>query len=410
MPSGKRVVVTVLAAAALVGACGSPDEPGGRPPAEGSDPTVPGVTGTAVTLGVIGDRTGPLTAGNQLWADDVNTLGGVCGRRVELAVVDPRGDPDAARTLYPQLAPEVLGLVQLDPRVLAAVGPQLAGDGMLAVQGGYPGTGPGVLATGAGPDTELINGLHYLREEGLIDDGDQIGHIVADDARGDAARPGVRYYAGQHDLTVREVRVGAGDGDLADAVDDLYRAGASAIVLSTGPAPTASVLTAVRDLDPDLPVLGGSTTFDPALLDGPAAAALDRLYVAMSGPAFTSPTPRARQIAVGYEQKYPGAPLSPEVFTGYRQGMVWQAVLAQACTDGELTRPAVAAAPAGMPPVETDGLSTTLSYADPGAAPTRGAYVVRGDPTAEGGLTEVAPASTAPDADGYAAVDEPDRG
>ena len=67
-----------------------------------------------------------INAGNQLWADEVNAAGGICGRQIEIEVVDHGYKADIAKTLYPQLEPKVLGIVQLlGSPVLAALKPNL---------------------------------------------------------------------------------------------------------------------------------------------------------------------------------------------------------------------------------------------------------------------------------------------
>jgi hypothetical protein len=53
--------------------------------------------------------------------------------------------------------------------------------------------------------------------------------------------------------------------------------------------------------------------------------------------------------------------------------------------------------------VKTDDLVAELDYSSPGAPPARGVYVAEVDAKAEGGLTEVAPLYTAPDAAGCTA-------
>ena len=90
-----------------------------------------------------------------------------------------------------------------------------------------------------------------------------------------------------------------------------------------------------------MPVLGNNPTFDPALLNSPAAGALGKLYVAASSPPFSSKTPKAVQVAKEYKAKYPGSPLNAGVHTGYVEGLVWQAVLEKACSTSDLSRTGV---------------------------------------------------------------------
>ena len=52
---------------------------------------------------------------------------------------------------------------------------------------------------------------------------------------------------------------------------------------------------------------------------------------------------------------------------------------------------------------DTDDLVAELDYSSPGSPPTRGVYIAQVDPTAEGGLSEVAPLFTSPEAESYKA-------
>ena len=99
------------------------------------------MTDTTITLGIMGD-TSPVSfknlgtainAGNQLWADDVNKAGGICGRQLKIEVVDHGYKADTAKTLYPQLEPKILGIVQLlGSPVLAALKQNLIDDNVTA--------------------------------------------------------------------------------------------------------------------------------------------------------------------------------------------------------------------------------------------------------------------------------------
>ena len=56
--------------------------------------------------------------------------------------------------------------------------------------------------------------------------------------------------------------------------------------------------------------------------------------------------------------------------------------------------------------MSTQDLVANLDYASLGSPPTRGVYIAKVDPKADGGLNEVAPMFTAPDAAGYRAPHE----
>ncbi len=404
-----------LASAMVLAGCGSTaDQTTEAGAGAGGVTTDVGVDDTTITLGVMGDNTGPfknlgagLNAGNQLWADDVNAAGGICDRQIALEVVDHGYKADTAKTLYPQLEPKVLGMVQLlGSPVLAALKQNLIDDNMLAAPASWSSevlNNPSIMMIGTTYDLEIVNGLAYMQQQGLIADGDTIGHIYIDGEYGGNGLKGSQYYAQQHGMTVREAKITSTDNDLTGIVTGLRGDGVKAIVLTTTPSQTASALAANSALGLNVPVLGNNPTFDPALLDSPAADALGNLYVAASSPPFSSQTPKAVEVANAYKESYPGSPLNAGVHTGYVEGMVWQAVLERACENGDLSRAGVAEALTTLDAVNTEDLVTELDYSSPGSPPTRGVYIAQVDPAAEGGLTEVAPLFTAPEAEGYKA-------
>jgi ABC-type branched-subunit amino acid transport system substrate-binding protein len=424
MIPGRRAGRTAVLAAALastlvLAACGSTADQQTAAAGAGGVKTDKGVTDTTITLGIMGDNTGPfknlgagLNAGNQLWVDDVNAAGGICDRQLALEIVDHGYKADTAKTLYPQLEPKVLGMVQLlGSPVLAALKQNLVDDQVLAAPASWSSQvldNPSVMMIGTTYDLEIVNGLAYLQQQGIIADGDKIGHIYIDGEYGGNGLKGSQYYAQQHGMTIAEAKITSTDNDLTGIVTGLRGEGVKAIVLTTTPSQTASALAANQALGLNVPVLGNNPTFDPALLQSPAAGALGNLYVAASSPPFSSKTPKAVEVANEYKQKYPNAPLNAGVHTGYVEGMVWQAVLEKACESGDLTRAGVATALTSLTAVNTEDLVTELDYSSPGAPPTRGVYIAKVDPAAEGGLTEVAPLFTATEAAGYKAPHQKD--
>jgi ABC-type branched-subunit amino acid transport system substrate-binding protein len=411
---------SVVVAGALVGslvlaACGSTaDAPADQAAGAGGVKTDKGVTDSTITLGIMGDTSGVfknlgagLNAGNQLWADDVNAAGGICSRKIAIETVDHGYKADTAKTLYPQLEPKVLGMVQLlGSPVLAALKQNLIDDQMLAAPASWSSQvldNPSVMMIGTTYDLEVINGLSYLQQQGVIADGDTLGHIYIDGEYGGNGLRGSQYYATAHKMTLREAKVTSTDNDLTGIVTGLRGDGVKAIVLTTTPGQTASALAANQALGLNVPVLGNNPTFDPALLKSPAAGALGNLYVSASNAPFSSKTPKAVEVVTEFKQKYPEAPKNAGVITGYTEGLVWQAVLTKACESKDLSRAGVATALTTLSSVKTDDLVTELDYSSPGSPPTRGVYIAKVDANAEGGLAEVAPLFTAPEAEGYKA-------
>ncbi|WP_181779509.1 ABC transporter substrate-binding protein [Pseudonocardia pini] len=405
----------VGASALLLAACGSTADTGSSGTSgAGGVKTDKGVTDSTITLGVMTDRTGvfknlgdALTGGNELWVKDINAAGGICGRQLALEIVDHGYKADTAKTLYPQLEPKILGITQLvGSPVLAALKQNLVDDNVLTAPASWSSevlNNPNVMMIGTTYDVEIIDGLSYFQQQGFIADGDTIGHIYIDGEYGGNGLRGSKYYAEKHNLTVQEAKITSTDNDLANIVTGLKGAGVKAIVLTTTPGQTASAMANNAALGLNVPVLGNNPTFDPALLSSPAAASLDRLYVAASSAPFSSKTPKAAEVAAEYKATYPGRPANAGVQAGYVESLVWQSVLQKACENGDLTRAGVQSALKSLTSVSTDDLVAPLDYSSPGAPPTRGVYIAKVDQAAEGGLTEVAPLFTAPDAADYKA-------
>lgn len=413
MKSVRRTALLV-GALLLASACGSTADSGSGGTGAGGVKTDKGVTDTTITLGVMGDTSGVfknlgagLNAGNQLWADDINAAGGICNRQVKLEIVDHGYKADTAKTLYPQLEPKVLGIVQLlGSPVLAALKQNLIDDNVTAAPASWSSqvlNNPNIMMIGTTYDLEIVNGLAYLQQQGLIKDGDTIGHIYIDGEYGGNGLKGSQYYASKHGLTIKEAKITSTDTDLTNIVTGFKGAGVKAIVLTTTPGQTASAMSANAALGLSVPVLGNNPTFDPVLLSSPAKDALGKLYVAASNAPYSSKTAKAVQVVKEYEQKYPDRPRNAGVITGYTEALVWQAVLTKACESKDLSRAGVQTALKSLTSVKTDDLVATLDYSSPGSPPTRGVYIAKVDPGAPGGLTEVAPLFTAPDAAGYKA-------
>jgi len=359
------------------------------------------------TSGVFKNLGAAINAGNQLWADDLNAAGGICGRQLKLEIVDHGYKADTAKTLYPQLEPKILGIVQLlGSPVLAALKQNLIDDNLTAAPASWSSqilNNPNIMMIGTTYDLEQVNGLAYLQQQGLISDGDTIGAIYIDGEYGGNGLKGAQYYASKHNLTIKEAKITSTDNDLTNIVTGLKGDGVKAIALTTTPGQTASALAANKALGLNVPVIGNNPTFDPALLKSPAAGALGKLYVAASSPPFSSKTPKAAELATKYKAKYSGSPLNAGVDVGYVEGLVWQSVLTKACENKDLSRVGVQTALKSLTSVKTDDLVAELNYSSPGSPPTRGVYIAKVDPAAEGGLTEVAPLFTAPDVAGYKA-------
>ncbi|TNC27775.1 ABC transporter substrate-binding protein [Amycolatopsis alkalitolerans] len=414
----KRHLSLVLAAMLVLAACSTK---GGGTGSSGSDSsgvkTDFGVTATDLTLGVMTDMTGPfktlsigITHGNQLWANDVNAAGGVCGRQVKLDVVDHGYKADTAKTLYPQLEPKVLGMVQLvGSPVTAALKQDLRSDKVTTTPASWSSElldNPYIMIVGTTYDVEMIDGMSYLQSQGMLADGDKVAHIYIDGEYGANGLRGSRYYAQQHHLDLREVKITSSDTDLTNIVTGLRGEGVKAIMLTTTPAQTGSVAAANKALGLNVPLLGNNPTFDPVLHNSPAAGALDKLYVVASSVPFSADIPKAREVAQKYKAAGFPEPPNAGIDYGYAVAEVWGAVLKKACDSKDLTRDGILKALQQTTSADTGNLVAALNFSKAGAPPTRQVYVAQPDASAEGGVKYVKPLFEAPEAQGYKAPHE----
>ncbi|NBH08084.1 ABC transporter substrate-binding protein [Amycolatopsis sp. SID8362] len=407
-------LAAALAAVLVLSACSTKAGDSGSSGSDSSGvKTGKGVTATEVTLGVMTDKSGVfknlglgVTQGNELWAKDFNAAGGVCGRQVKLEEVDHGYKADTAKTLYPQVEPKVLGFVQLlGSPVVAALKQNLATDKAVAAPASWSSElldNPYVMIVGTTYDLEIIDGLSYLQEQGLIKDGDTIGHVYIDGEYGKNGLRGSQFYAKKHNLTVKEVKITSTDSDLTNVVTGLKGAGVKAIVLTTTPAQTGSAVATNKALGLNVPVLGNNPTFDPQLLKSPAAGALDKLTVVASSVPFSADLPKAKDVAAKYKAAYKETP-NGGVPYGYAVGEVWGAVLKKACENKDLTRDGIAAALKQTTSANTDNLVAALDFSKPGTPATRQVYAATPDASAEGGVRYVKPLFEAPEAKEYVA-------
>jgi ABC-type branched-subunit amino acid transport system substrate-binding protein len=396
----RKAAPVALALALVLAACSTKADNAGSSGSDSSGvKTDKGVTASEITLGVMTDKTGVfknlglgITQGNELWAKDFNDAGGVCGRKVKLEQVDHGYKADTAKTLYPQLEPKVLGMVQLlGSPVVAALKQNLLSDKLTSAPASWSSElldNPYVMIVGTTYDLEIIDGLSYLQEQGLIKDGDTIGHVYIDGEYGKNGLRGSQFYAKKHNLTLKEVKITSTDTDLANIVTGLKGDAVKSIVLTTTPAQTGSALASNKALGLNVPVLGNNPTFDPALLSGPAAASLDKLTVVASSVPFSADIPKAKDVAAKYKATYKETPNGGTPY-GYAVGEVWGAVLKKACENKDLTRDGIQAALKQTSSASTEDLVAALDFSKPGTPPTRQVYAAQPDPTAEGGLKYV---------------------
>jgi ABC-type branched-subunit amino acid transport system substrate-binding protein len=405
---------TLLALGAA--ACGSSDDGGGgaKSSASGGVKTGPGVTAKTIRLGVLTDTSGvfaglgaPLVDGNQLFWKLQNAKGGVCGRQVQLVVRDHGYDPQKGVSLYREIEPNVLALQQLlGSPVAAALLPSIQHDGLLTALAAWPSSltaNPNILVAGATYDIEAINGIDYLVSKGMLKRGDKLGHVYFEGEYGENALEGSKYDAQKQGLTLVEQKIKATDTDLSAQVAAFKRAGVKAILISAGPKQTASLAGVAAASGLGVPIIANAPGFDPALLATPAAKALEKNLIMMSGTApYSTDEPGAREVSSTYLDHFPKGTPKYSVDAGYAESKLMYEVLQAACANKDLTRPGLVKALRGLQGVDTGGLvAGTLNYSKLGVPPSRSVYISKVDAKAPGGLSVQGAPQASPNAQAY---------
>ena len=368
-----------------------------------------GIQGKEITLGLLTDLTGvfaalgkDLTDSQQLYWDQKNAKGGVCGKyTVKLLVKDHGYKVDAAVGLYAGMKDSILALQHtIGSPINTALADQLVADKMINIPEAWAPNltkTPGNMVPGATYDVEMINGIDYLLKQGKIKEGDTVGHIYHDSEYGVGGFTGSKYMAGKHNLKIVEERIKATDADMTAQVTDLKAKGAKAIFLTTTPTQTASVAGVAQSQGLDVPILGNNPVFAAGLLTTPAAAALKaNLYVAAPTETFD----KATTVLDEFKAKYPGRTPTLGVIAGEGAAEIMSQLMEKACASGDLTRDGLNAAKASLTKVTTNGLIVPLDLSKPGVSPSKESYILRVADVPGGAKTEAGPV-TAPEMSSY---------
>lgn len=398
-----RAVASALAALAItttVTSCSTKSQESATGTGADGVKVGPGVTDSTITLGVLTDLSGPFAAlgkavdqGAQIWFDRLNKDGGVCGREVELDVRDMGYDLPKAISLYTEMEPEVLGFQALlgSPQN-ATLRPKIEKDGIFAMPVSFASSllgSPNAMVAGATFDLEMVNGISWMVDEGILKEGDAIGHIYLQGEYGENALAGGEYGAQELGLNLISQEVPPTATDVTSQVTALKNRGVKAILLSTAPGQTASAAAADAASGLNVPLLGSNPSWAPQLLDTAAGDALkDLYYVAQSFQLFNSDVPGAQTVREAYDAKYKEAPLA-SVTWSYAASASYTAVLEKACENGDLSREGVLAAFPEVSDVDTEGIMPPLDFSDPNVPPTRDVVIARPDAAEPGGLTLV---------------------
>jgi ABC-type branched-subunit amino acid transport system substrate-binding protein len=412
-----RTARTALAAAVtalLVAATGCSSKADGGSTSDGTDGvrSGPGVSAKTIRLGALTDLTGPyatlgksIVQAQQMWADETNARGGICGRRIEIVVKDHGYDVQKAVTAYADIAPDVVALPQVvGSPVVAALLDDIERDHLLTFPQAWAASLLGkdsVQVIGTTYDLDMIAAVDFLiRTKGLAE-GDTIGHVYFEGDYGANALEGSTWAAGRAGLKVAGQKIKATDTDLSAQVTALRKKGVKAVLISAGPAQTASLAGVAASRGLRVPVVSSAPGFAPQLMKTPAAPALTALLnVVSAAPAVSSDIPGVKRMVAAYTRKYPGSQLDSGVLSGYNAAQLLGADLKKACRAGSLAREDVVAAHRSQKHLDT-GLGSPQDFSDAGRPAALSTYVLKPDAKAVGGVVGVEDAHRAPGAEEY---------
>lgn len=359
--------------------------------------TGPGVSDDTIRVGAATDLTGvyaplgkSLTQAQQMYFEQVNAQGGICGRKVELVVRDHGYDVQKAVAGYSEMQSSVIGLAQfVGSPMVTALNRRITSDKMFVIPNAWATTLLGnkyIQVTGTTYDVDMINALDFLTKEKGIKKGDKVGHVYFEGDYGESALAGSKYAADKLGLTLVEQKIKATDNDMTAQVSALKDAGVKAILLSAGPKQSASLAGVARAKGIMVPIVASNSGFSPQLLQTPAAPALLKdFYLASAGAPISSDLPAIKKLADDYGKKYPGQPRDSAVVNGYTGAVIFADALKKACEAKDLTREGLITAHRSTT-AHDGGYGTPMDFSKVDEPGTRKTYILRTDAKALGGL------------------------
>jgi ABC-type branched-subunit amino acid transport system substrate-binding protein len=409
-----RKALAAVGCAVLLAACSTQDPtPSGSNAAGDKIKTGNGVTKDTIQVGILTDLSGPFKAGaalqlteTQAYYNDRNKNGGVCHRQVKLQVQDHGYDPQKAVTLYRSMSPNVVAFQQiLGSPVVAAVLPLAEADNLYVGGTGWGSTSLAskvVQVAGTTYSIESANAVDYLVDKLGLKKGDKVGVVYFVGGYGNDSLAGAQYAAKSRGLKIVPQEITPRDTDLSAQATALQRAGVSAVILGAGPGQLASLAGLLASQGMNVPIIGNTPTFGPALLKTPAGPALLKNFYAVTSIAPYSHEAAGVQAAKNlYKAAAPHGAVGWEVPLAYAHAELLTQVLEAACAAGNLTPEGVVKAMRGTSDLDSKGLfATTLNFTSTTEPPTRTVFVSKASAKAEGGL-EVLTTLEGPSAKSY---------
>lgn len=364
-----------------------------------------------IYLGVISDLTVgpfaplavPITDAQKAFWKRVNTEGGIGGYDIDVTtyVRDNKYDPQVHNQVYQEIQGKVLALAQtLGSPTTAAILDDLKTNNIVAAPASWTSGWDFedvIVESGANYCFESMNAVDYAA------DTFQAKSVMAVHWPGDYgadAAAGVKIAAEARGLDFSDVETAPGPENQAGAIQQIITEKPDLVIITTGPTDAAAIIGNAAANGYTGKFIGTSPTWNPALLDSPAADAFRALYL-QSGPwqSFGADTPghEAMRAAVGNVQPN----------DGYTAGWVWsyplKAALEKAADDGDLTRTGLLNAVKSLTSVDYEGMlpPEAGNYAPGGASAYRASVISKVDDSAPTGVSVVEDLFVGPTAQAY---------
>jgi ABC-type branched-subunit amino acid transport system substrate-binding protein len=366
-----------------------------------------------IYLGTISDLTEgpfkalavPITDAQKAFWRRANEQGGIGGYEIDVTtyVKDNKYNPQVHNQVYQDIKPKVLALAQtLGSPTTAAILPDLKANNVVAVPASW-------TSLWAFEDVVVESGTNYCFESMNSVDyaADKLGaksimavHLAGD--YGDDAAAGAKIAAEKRGLKFTDIKTASGQDNQAGAIEAIVSGSPDIVILTNGPTDAAVIIGQAAARGYKGKFLGTNPTWNPGLLDGPAAAAITAQYL-QSGPVqpYGADTPghRAMRAALGD---------IPEPNEGHTAGWVFsypmKAALTKAAENKDLTRAGLLAAVNSLTSVDYEGMlpAGAGNYSGtPNEIAVRQSRIAKPDNSAPSGVTEIEPFFTGPTAKDY---------
>ncbi|MEU3272295.1 ABC transporter substrate-binding protein [Saccharomonospora sp. NPDC006951] len=371
---------TLLAVAACGGAGNDQQSGGGQ---AGAPPSTAGFDGRTIKLGVLSPLSGPvavigqpLTEGNKVWFDYVNSRGGIAGKyKVELVQEDNQYAADVTVQQYNKIKNDVVAFTQvLGTAPTLAVLPLLRTDKVIAAPASLDAfwvREDNLLPVGAPYQIQAINTMDYYLTEGGGTADSRICTMVQDDVYGEAGQQGIDFAAEEYGFTVANTqKFKVGTENYAGQIGALASAGCEMVFLTATPADAGKIWGTAAQAKFAPKWFAQSPSYANALAQSAVAPYLRQyLTIAAEGTEWGDSSVKGMRDMVSRAQQY--APQQqPDYYFGfgYNQGRAMTALLEKAVADGDLSRDGLLKASSELGKVSFDGLSGDYDY---GPAATR---------------------------------------